>query len=279
MKSTIAWALLAAILLAACDGPGTPADEIGQQQAERLARERMNLTIGAAAVGRSRVEVWPSKCGWLVVFRDAEARCGDGPFWPGACRADATVFRDLYACVQGDGQILQMGGSQSPQALGAEDQCQCSRGVTATVAPTLTPDKRASESAPQPTAEVGSDDAASVGVSYRPAPASFSPAITMEQAIDIARGSVAFMRAPEGEAQVEAQLVLFTDGYGCRVEDERGEQKPCVDVPVWLVTFSRIRYPMRGGVRGGSTTPVYNSEVNVVVDALRGDVVKRFSYR
>ncbi len=137
----------------------------------------------------------------------------------------------------------------------------------------------AGESAAQPTPEVGSEGAASMGISYRPASGSFSSAIAVEQAIAIARDSVAFMPTPEGEAQVEAKLVLFTNEYGCRVEDERGEQKPCVDVPTWLVTFSHIRYPLRGGVRGGNRTPVYNSEVNVVVDAARGEVIETFSYR
>ena len=106
-----------------------------EQRAERLAREHMSRVIGAAAVERSHVEVRPSTCGWMVVFHDAEARCGDGPFWPGACRFGPAVFRDVYACVLRNGQIQQVGASQSPLSLDAEDRCQCAPDGASTIAP------------------------------------------------------------------------------------------------------------------------------------------------
>ncbi len=106
-----------------------------ERRAERLAREHMSRVIGAAAIERSRVEVWPSTCGWMVVFRDAEAHCGDGPFWPGACRFGPAVFRDVYACVLRNGQIQQVGASQSPLSLDAEDRCRCAPDGTGTIAP------------------------------------------------------------------------------------------------------------------------------------------------
>ena len=106
-----------------------------EQRAERLAREHMSRVVGAAAIERSRVEVRPSTCGWMVVFRDAEAHCGDGPFWPGACRFGPAVFRDVYACVLRNGQIQQVGASQSSLSLDAEDRCQCASDGTGTIAP------------------------------------------------------------------------------------------------------------------------------------------------
>lgn len=118
---------------------GQPAQALlgqtGDQRAERLAREHMSRVVGAAAIERSRVEVRPSTCGWMVVFRDAEAHCGDGPFWPGACRFGPAVFRDVYACVLRNGQIQQVGASQSPLSLDAEDRCQCAPDGASTIAP------------------------------------------------------------------------------------------------------------------------------------------------
>ena len=109
--------------------------ETEEQRVEQVAREHMSRVVGAAAVERSRVEIRPFTCGWLVVFRDAEARCGDGPFWPGACRFGPAVFRDVYACILRNGQIQQVGASQSPLSLDAEDRCQCAPDGASTIAP------------------------------------------------------------------------------------------------------------------------------------------------
>ena len=131
------WAcFLLLIFLISCTRPAQAlTGETDEQHAERLAREHMANVIGAAAIEQSRVELRPSRCGWMVVFRDAEARCGDAPFWPGACRFGPAVFQDVYACVLRDWQIQQVGGSHSPQSLGAEDLCQCSPDGTSTIAP------------------------------------------------------------------------------------------------------------------------------------------------
>ncbi|HOG47742.1 MAG TPA: hypothetical protein PLB78_14015 [Anaerolineae bacterium] len=128
--------LVALLLLAAARQPDRALlGQSDEQWAERLAREHMSRVVGAAAIERSRVEVWPSACGWMVVFHDAEARCGDGPFWPGACRFGPAVFRDVYACVLRNGQIQQVGASQSPRSLDAEDRCRCAPDGTGTIAP------------------------------------------------------------------------------------------------------------------------------------------------
>jgi hypothetical protein len=53
-----------------------------EEKAEQLAREQMIGVIGATAVDRSVIEVRPSKVGWMVIFRDANASCDEGSFWP-----------------------------------------------------------------------------------------------------------------------------------------------------------------------------------------------------
>jgi hypothetical protein len=108
-----------------------------QQKAEQVAHDRMQQVIGSSAVNRAHVEVRSSAAGWMVVFRDANASCSEGTFWPGACRTGANTFRDVYACVERDWQIRQMGASSASAPLGAGDLCQA---VSAgrTLAPALT---------------------------------------------------------------------------------------------------------------------------------------------
>jgi hypothetical protein len=92
-------------------------------KAEKIAREQMTPVMGAEAVDRSVIEVRPSQVGWMVVFRDANASCEQGSWWPGACRFGNRVFRDVYACVEWDWNISQMGYSGESEALGEEDLC------------------------------------------------------------------------------------------------------------------------------------------------------------
>jgi hypothetical protein len=94
-----------------------------EEKAEQLAREQMIGVIGATAVDRSVIEVRPSKVGWMVIFRDANASCDEGSFWPGACRFANRSF------------IRQMGTSSESESLDDEDLCQ----VPGPVLPTAEP--------------------------------------------------------------------------------------------------------------------------------------------
>jgi hypothetical protein len=95
-----------------------------EKKAENLAREQMIRVMGAEAVDRSVIEVYPSKVGWMVIFRDANASCEEGSFWPRACCFQNRVFRDVYACVERNWSIRQMGTSGESESLGEEDLCQ-----------------------------------------------------------------------------------------------------------------------------------------------------------
>ena len=95
-----------------------------QKKAENIAREQMTRVIGGNAVDRSVIEVHPSKVGWMVIFRDANASCEEGSWWPGACRFGNRVFRDVYACVERNWSIEQMGYSGESESLKDEDICQ-----------------------------------------------------------------------------------------------------------------------------------------------------------
>jgi hypothetical protein len=106
-----------------------------EERAEQLAREQMIGVIGANAVKRSVIEVHPSKVGWIVIFREANASCEEGSFWPGACRFENRLFRDAYACVERNWSIRQMGTGGESESLGNEDLCQ----VPGPVLPTAKP--------------------------------------------------------------------------------------------------------------------------------------------
>jgi hypothetical protein len=125
----VKFVLLALLLLTTSCQPKS------EKKAEKLAREQMIRIIGANAVDRSVIEVHPSKVGWIVIFRDANASCDEGSFWPGACRFENRVFRDVYACVESNWSIRQMGVSGKSESLGEEDLCQ----VPAPALPTAEP--------------------------------------------------------------------------------------------------------------------------------------------
>jgi hypothetical protein len=95
-----------------------------EQKAEKLAREQMIQVMGAEAVERAVIEVQPSKVGWMVIFREANASCEEGFSLIGACRFGNRVFRDVYACVERDWNIRQIGTSGESSSLGEEDLCQ-----------------------------------------------------------------------------------------------------------------------------------------------------------
>jgi len=105
------------LLIVACQ-------EHPEKRAEQVAREQIIQTIGIDAVNRSYIEVRPSAVGWMVVFSDAKASCEESSLWPGACRFASNVYRDVYACVERDWRIRQIGGSGASESLGMEDLCQ-----------------------------------------------------------------------------------------------------------------------------------------------------------
>lgn len=91
------------------------------------------------------------------------------------------------------------------------------------------------------------------------------PTVASGKAVDAARGH---WQWPEG-AQVAARLVMLSDDQW--LDPAR---KPVLqDRPVWLVTVTGIEFYGRG------PTDDVNHEVNLVVDALTGEVLELFSYR
>lgn len=102
----------------------TSCQEKPEKKAEKLAREQMIWVMGADAVDRAVIEVHPSKVGWMVIFRDANASCEEGFSLIGACRFGNRVFRDVYACVERNWSIRQIGASGESKSLAEEDLCQ-----------------------------------------------------------------------------------------------------------------------------------------------------------
>jgi hypothetical protein len=94
-----------------------------EQKAEQLAREYMTRAIGVNAVNRAHVETRSSEAGWQVIFRDAYASSKEGSLGPDACGWGGSdcVFRDVYACIDGDWMIRQVGGSPATVSLEAQD--------------------------------------------------------------------------------------------------------------------------------------------------------------
>src|SRR5688572_4149013 len=95
-----------------------------EKRAEKVAREQMTQVMGEDAVDRSVIEVRPSKVGWMVIFQEANASCEEGFSLIGACRFGKRVFRDVYACIERNWSIRQMGYSGESESLGQEDLCQ-----------------------------------------------------------------------------------------------------------------------------------------------------------
>ncbi len=108
--------LLALLMLAACR-------QTDEQKAEQIAREYMSHTIGASAVSRAHIETHASAAGWQVIFHDAYASSDEGPFWPDACGWGGSdcVFREVYACIDGDWMIRQVAGSPATASFEAKD--------------------------------------------------------------------------------------------------------------------------------------------------------------
>jgi len=111
-----------------------------ERKAEQLARTLMIEAIGANAVNRAHVEIRSSEAGWQVIFRDAYASCGEGSFWPGACSFGPRTFRDVYACVDPNWMIHELGASSAIDPVGAQDICHAlPTGPTIAPAPTYPP--------------------------------------------------------------------------------------------------------------------------------------------
>ena len=106
-----------------------------EKKAEKLAREQMIGVMGADAVDRSVIGVHPSKVGWMVIFRDANASCEEGFSLIGACRFGNRVFRDVFACVERNWSIRQIGTSSESKSLAEEDLCQAPGPVLPTANP------------------------------------------------------------------------------------------------------------------------------------------------
>jgi hypothetical protein len=105
---------LLVLMLAACQ-------QNDEQKAEQLARKFMTEAIGANAVNRAHVEIRSSEAGWQVIFRDTYASCGEGSFWPGACSFGPRTFRDVYACVDPNWMIHELGASSATDSVREQD--------------------------------------------------------------------------------------------------------------------------------------------------------------
>lgn len=120
-----------------------------------------------------------------------------------------------------------------------------------------------------------------MGIRYGAPKVDFKPAISMEKAIEIAKGRVGWPLEPlavEKNIQIGANLVLFSDDE-YYTENERGEKKYFYqDIPAWVVTFSNIKFYTPSGGRGNDG-PTYNTEINVAIDAVTGNVLEDYSYK
>ena len=115
-------------------------DTLAEQPSFSITHAKKKFVLVGCSHGqladRSVIEVRPSQAGWMVIFRDANASCEQGSWWPGACRFGNRVFRDVYACVEWNWSINQMGYSGESEALGEEDLCQAPAPERPTFEPT-----------------------------------------------------------------------------------------------------------------------------------------------
>jgi hypothetical protein len=103
----------------------TPAGNLDGQQAEQIARSAMAHAVGPEAIVPARVEVYPAPGGWIVIFHDAQARCIDRSWWPGACRgvSPQDVIGELYACVDPAGRVYGFGSNIRPISAAEAASC------------------------------------------------------------------------------------------------------------------------------------------------------------
>ena len=96
--------------------------------------------------------------------------------------------------------------------------------------------------------------------------------ITEDQAIQAAKARIGLLA--DQATSIATRYVLFSDDQHVTTDATGQKHFVCQRVPAWVVTFTGVNLPSRGG------EPVtFNHEVNVVIDARTGEYVHLFSYR
>ncbi|HET7091249.1 MAG TPA: hypothetical protein VFL17_21655 [Anaerolineae bacterium] len=102
------------------------------------------------------------------------------------------------------------------------------------------------------------------------------PAITMDQAIQIAKDRLGPALAAQA-TQIEANHVLFSDDQYYST-DEQGQRRFFFQkVPAWVVTFRGVAFLATGG--RGTGEVAYNTEVHIAINAETGEYMELFTYR
>ena len=97
------------------------------------------------------------------------------------------------------------------------------------------------------------------------------PVITDAQAIQAARDRKP--RLADQATSIATRYVLFSDDQYFTT-DATGQHLAWQRVPAWVVTFTGVNLPSKGG-----DPDAVNHEVNIVIDARTGEYLQLFSYR
>ena len=103
--------------------------------------------------------------------------------------------------------------------------------------------------------------------------ASGSPAISEDEALSIASQYAGGLAT--GATSVSIQYALFTDNNRGTEGPDGALVRDFVDVPSVLVRFIGVAQPVFGGKGDGPSA----QELNVVIDAQRGDYLEMFSFQ
>ena len=119
-----------------------------------------------------------------------------------------------------------------------------------------------------------------IGIRYDPIDAVIAAAsVSQDKAIVAALSWLALPGNLKASAQIQAQLVLFTDESRYRLDSSGNKQYVLWQVPAWVVTISGLDIPSRGGIPHRQNQMDFNHEMNVVIDARTGQYLQAFTYR
>ncbi len=108
-----------------------------------------------------------------------------------------------------------------------------------------------------------------IGIRHGAPGPTIRPLLSKRRAIDIAKESI----GPAQASGIFAQFVLFSDDDFTGV-DAQGNYYSYLKVPAWVVTVEGLYLPSTGPGQ-----PSYNTELNVVINDVTGEILEEFSYK
>jgi hypothetical protein len=121
-----------------------------------------------------------------------------------------------------------------------------------------------------------------IGIRYDPIDTvSAAESVSQDKAIAAALSWIALPANLQASAHIETRLVLFTDENRYSLDSSGNKKYVLWRAPAWVVTITGIDIPASGGAprRHIHRQMTFNHEMNVVIDARKGQYLQAFTYR